>query len=226
MSLVNYSNNYNSYAYIEELRHPKNHLEQKRILQIREHLIQSIVEIFQLETNYVWEQPIVNVERRVDIMEQLQTLIPSFWECYELDNRYHLDDPRLWITLLVSCSCDKYTCWIYPECNEITIIHRNFLLSGNQVDYLDYSPKTQYNCLTHKEFDQLERITDPKIVENETCSLCLEDFDPTCLVLGVGKNRMKVVRLPCKHLYHTRCIRNWITTRTSCCPYCTQSCKK
>jgi len=212
------------YTYHELLRCPKAYSEQKRMLQMREHLIQSIVQIFQLETNYVWKQPIENVERRVDIMDQLKALIPSFWECYELDEIYNADDPKLWITLLVSCNSPTYMCKVYSK--KITIVHRNFLLRGHKKNYLDYSPPKQYECLTPNEFDQLERITDPNIVKNETCSLCLEEFDPNCLVLGVGKNRMKVVRLPCKHLYHTRCIRSWITTRTSCCPYCAQSCKE
>jgi hypothetical protein len=222
MVKVNYSNEYNRYVFHAELR---NHKSRRHILQMREVLIQSIVNIFHLETNYILRKPIIDIVCNPDIMEQLNILIPTFGECYNIDEFFHLDDPKLWVTLLLSCSSNIYRCWVKNKGTDITIVHMKFILKVGNMYYLDYSPKTQYECLTPNEFDKLERITDPSIVENETCPMCLEDFDPNCLVLGVGKNRMKVVRLPCKHLYHTRCIRSWITSRTSCCPYCTQSCK-
>ncbi|CAG8515779.1 9662_t:CDS:1, partial [Scutellospora calospora] len=49
----------------------------------------------------------------------------------------------------------------------------------------------------------------------ETCAICLEDFDE-------GDN---IRELPCRHWYHVECIDPWLTTKSSSCPLCKKDCK-
>ena len=45
--------------------------------------------------------------------------------------------------------------------------------------------------------------------EKKNCIICLEDF----------KNGDKAIILPCIHLFHTNCIKNWLKTQNTC-PIC------
>ncbi|CAG8628952.1 1757_t:CDS:1 [Cetraspora pellucida] len=49
----------------------------------------------------------------------------------------------------------------------------------------------------------------------ETCAICLEDFD----------DGDKIRELPCRHCYHVECIDPWLTTKSSSCPLCKKDCK-
>ena len=46
--------------------------------------------------------------------------------------------------------------------------------------------------------------------ENKKCVICLEDF----------KNFDKSIYLPCIHLFHEKCITDWINTKKGFCPVC------
>ena len=46
--------------------------------------------------------------------------------------------------------------------------------------------------------------------ENKRCIICLEDF----------KNDDKSIYLPCFHLYHEKCITDWINMKKAFCPFC------
>ena len=46
--------------------------------------------------------------------------------------------------------------------------------------------------------------------ENKKCVICLEDF----------KNYDKSIYLPCFHLFHEKCITDWINMRKGFCPVC------
>ena len=46
--------------------------------------------------------------------------------------------------------------------------------------------------------------------ENKRCVICLEDF----------KNNDKSIYLPCFHLFHEKCITDWINMRKGFCPVC------
>lgn len=45
----------------------------------------------------------------------------------------------------------------------------------------------------------------------QSCSICLEEYEQ--------KNRKKIVELPCKHIYHKRCLLKWMNIKTTC-PIC------
>ena len=46
--------------------------------------------------------------------------------------------------------------------------------------------------------------------ENKRCVICLEDF----------KNNDKSIYLPCFHLFHQKCLTNWINMEKRFCPLC------
>ena len=46
--------------------------------------------------------------------------------------------------------------------------------------------------------------------ENKRCVICLEDF----------KNNDKSIYLPCFHLFHEKCITDWINMKKRFCPLC------
>ena len=46
--------------------------------------------------------------------------------------------------------------------------------------------------------------------ENKRCVICLEDF----------KNNDKSIYLPCFHLFHEKCITDWINMNKGFCPFC------
>ena len=48
--------------------------------------------------------------------------------------------------------------------------------------------------------------------ESEECPICLEDF----------KEGEPVKRLPCGHLFHAACVKEWIVDVRGVCPLCRQ----
>lgn len=49
-------------------------------------------------------------------------------------------------------------------------------------------------------------------IKDWTCSICLDDDDAV--------QRLRVVVLPCDHIYHSRCIRKWLRRGSPTCPLC------
>ena len=54
--------------------------------------------------------------------------------------------------------------------------------------------------------EDMNRLND----ENKKCVICFEDF----------KNFDKSIYLPCIHLFHEKCITDWINTKKGFCPIC------
>lgn len=44
----------------------------------------------------------------------------------------------------------------------------------------------------------------------KTCSICLDDYEP----------ESKLRRIPCEHLFHTKCLDKWLTENSYKCPLC------
>ena len=66
-----------------------------------------------------------------------------------------------------------------------------------------------YNILNQLPVTTIEdtkRLND----ENKKCVICLEDF----------KNFDKSIYLPCIHLFHEKCITDWVNTKKEFCPVC------
>ncbi|KAF0546062.1 zinc finger domain-containing ubiquitin ligase [Gigaspora margarita] len=57
--------------------------------------------------------------------------------------------------------------------------------------------------------------SDNDMALEETCAICLEDFE----------DGDKIRELPCHHCYHVECIDPWLTTKSSSCPLCKKDCK-
>ena len=62
------------------------------------------------------------------------------------------------------------------------------------------------NQLSVTIIEDIKRLND----ENKRCVICLEDF----------KNFDKSIYLPCIHLFHEKCITDWINTKKVFCPVC------
>ncbi|RIB16617.1 hypothetical protein C2G38_1942997, partial [Gigaspora rosea] len=58
-------------------------------------------------------------------------------------------------------------------------------------------------------------VSDNDVTLEETCAICLEDFE----------DGDKIRELPCHHCYHVECIDPWLTTKSSSCPLCKKDCK-
>ena len=78
------------------------------------------------------------------------------------------------------------------------------LLSGAR--YHEHPTSQQIlNSLPENQIDDVTKLDS----EKKNCVICLEDF----------KNGDKATFLPCIHLFHTDCIKNWLKTQ-DCCPIC------
>ncbi|OQR80850.1 hypothetical protein ACHHYP_20853 [Achlya hypogyna] len=51
-------------------------------------------------------------------------------------------------------------------------------------------------------------------IMNEACAICLDHFQAAELIDG-----HKVVQLPCSHIFHQRCVGQWLRTKKTC-PLC------
>ena len=66
-----------------------------------------------------------------------------------------------------------------------------------------------------KKSDQLDRVLEEVTTcDVEPCSICHDDLDANC----------QVVRLPCGHHFHRKCVKKWLLSRASHsrCPLCNQ----
>ena len=93
----------------------------------------------------------------------------------------------------------------------VVIIGNNFHHNHN---HRNHFPESRHEHPTDKQI--LNQLPETKIEdvnkldsEKKNCVICLEDF----------KNGDKAVLLPCIHMFHTKCIKNWLKTQNSC-PIC------
>ena len=87
--------------------------------------------------------------------------------------------------------------------HEMRFTARNNILSNfDNFDNLDDSIKV---TLSEHEYDNIPL----KVVERGECNICLEEYDnTTCKVLK------------CNHSYHDKCLKEWLTKQSTCCPIC------
>ncbi|CAG8667872.1 14465_t:CDS:1 [Dentiscutata erythropus] len=71
------------------------------------------------------------------------------------------------------------------------------------------------SLFTSTDSTQNPAVSDNDMALEETCAICLEDFD----------DGDKIRELPCHHYYHVECIDPWLTTKSSSCPLCKKDCK-
>jgi hypothetical protein len=70
-----------------------------------------------------------------------------------------------------------------------------------------YNLKKICNSCTDKKFDDyVEHVTD---LPKSDCSICYNEFN----------DNEDILKLKCKHIYHSECIRKWAST-SSTCPIC------
>jgi hypothetical protein len=94
--------------------------------------------------------------------------------------------------------------------------HRFLIFIGNNANHnhRHHIPESRHEHPTDKQIlNQLPEtyIEDVNKLDNEkkNCVICLEDF----------KTGDKAVILPCIHMFHNKCIKNWLKTQNSC-PIC------
>ena len=94
--------------------------------------------------------------------------------------------------------------------------HRFLVFIGNNSNHnhRNHIPESRHEHPTDKQIvNQLPEtyIEDVNKLDNEkkNCVICLEDF----------KTGDKAVILPCIHMFHNKCIKNWLKTQNSC-PIC------
>ena len=81
------------------------------------------------------------------------------------------------------------------------IIERRHNINENDIEMNDI-----LNQLSVTIIEDIKRLND----ENKKCVICLEDF----------KNFDKSIYLPCIHLFHEKCITDWVNTKKEFCPVC------
>ena len=83
---------------------------------------------------------------------------------------------------------------------EEEMIRRNWIIDNNNEinDILNKLPVVK--------IEDINKLKD----ENKRCVICLEDF----------QNNDKSIYLPCFHLFHEKCITDWINMKKGFCPLC------
>ena len=85
---------------------------------------------------------------------------------------------------------------------EEDIIRINWIIDNNNNNELN-------NILNKLQVVKIEDINKLKD-ENKRCIICLEDF----------QNNDNSIYLPCFHLFHEKCITDWINMKKGFCPLC------
>ena len=93
---------------------------------------------------------------------------------------------------------------------EIEFICKDSNSTGNTKPNLDTKPSDSNEKKSTSEPIAKDYIGD---FENTSCCVCLDDYD----------NGDKLIILPCKHMFHSRCIKPWLTERQATCPLCKAS---
>lgn len=65
--------------------------------------------------------------------------------------------------------------------------------------------------LTNDEFNDLTVICSDMSLDDQTCSICLEECK---------SSNDRIVELKCKHVFHDQCIRQWLTKQSTKCCVC------
>ena len=83
----------------------------------------------------------------------------------------------------------------------------------------DLNPN-DYDVLLRLHLKENKKTLDPSIIEGFTTLIPDTHLDKTCNICMDTSKNDKLVRLPCKagHIYHLCCIREWLTTASTCCP--------
>ena len=90
----------------------------------------------------------------------------------------------------------------------------HFFMSFNPF-FGQFQEKNKEEGLSEEQFNSLETINcSENNQEEKECSICQESF----------QNEEKLIKLPCKHIYHQGCIKQWLVKKDSC-PTCRSSCK-
>ena len=102
--------------------------------------------------------------------------------------------------------------------NFTTDLVRDLLMhfTEDMTDFINSNLEDVKVVLTDKEFEQLPEITDNNSLCEEKCNICLEEF---------GKEET-LIQLPCKHIFHKNCIKEWLTKQSTKCPICRNCCKQ
>lgn len=66
------------------------------------------------------------------------------------------------------------------------------------------------NTARRDSVDQLPRVAAQELEAGATCGVCLSEFESS----------ERVVRLPCRHTFHAKCISKWLTQYKDTCPLC------
>lgn len=70
--------------------------------------------------------------------------------------------------------------------------------------------------LTEDEFNQLDTNIDESLLsDNVQCNICLDELN----------KEDSLVKLKCNHIYHTDCIKEWLTKQSTKCPNCRFCCR-
>lgn len=94
----------------------------------------------------------------------------------------------------------------------VTFMNR---VAHNEENGLPMSPSESASADLEQGSDQTSLIhatSDGSVIHNNTCAVCLEDFQP----------RERVKRLPCGHAFHAGCIDPWLVESDKC-PICKRS---
>ena len=75
-------------------------------------------------------------------------------------------------------------------------------LTSNDIQKAIFKPK--YKVIREKK-------SDPTVKQDDTCTICLEDFEA----------KQECIVLRCKHAFHKKCVKNWLLQNNSC-PLCRQ----
>jgi hypothetical protein len=73
--------------------------------------------------------------------------------------------------------------------------------------------------LSQDEFEKLDKVTNKSELENKQCNICLEDLKEDDII------KEGLIKLKCNHIYHTDCIKEWLTKQSTKCPSCRNCCR-
>lgn len=70
--------------------------------------------------------------------------------------------------------------------------------------------------LTNDQFDKLDRIPLHNCSE-QTCHICMDEFEE---LSSTSKSKTQAIKLPCSHIFHEDCIKQWLCKEKVTCPVC------
>ena len=80
------------------------------------------------------------------------------------------------------------------------------MIRRNRIKANNNEINNMLNQLPVTKIENINKLND----ENKKCIICLEDFE----------NDDKIIYLPCFHLFHEKCITDWINMNKGFCPLC------